>query len=257
MKQLKRVLSAALLVGLGAASSSYGYHNNCNTCYNPNPCCDMDSWYVGATGSAAWHNKVKFSDAGNVVDVKFKTGWGASAFVGYQIDQFRIELEGLYRKNKIKTASRNNPVVFAGPTPPAGNYNLIGMDGHNQDTAIMLNLVFDIPIHCDFGAYIGAGLGISFNEYKIKSATLQSGVNAPVVLTPDQVFGGDGKTTRRDELFAWQVMAGLRYKFTNSFEVFTGYRLFATGKISTPTAAIKSKDIPLTHSVDVGIRFMF
>lgn len=215
-------------------------------CYNP--CCPSN-WYVAASGSVAWHTNHKFNTSGLddegipfTLDTsrKYKVGGGAAASVGYIFNicncwDLRLEGEVVWRRNSLKNINSN--FTSAGVTLA----ETVAASGHTQDIAIMANLIGDFPLFCDLGLYLGGGIGVSFNQ---------------LVLTSEN---GDpiSPSKQNDELFAWQVMGGFSYKICPNIDFTIGYRLFATQKVETPGAHIKSKDIPLTQSLDLGLRFRF
>lgn len=201
----------------------------------------IDGWYISGTGSVAWHNNTKFnlqSSLGAPLNLEFeyKTGWGAGASIGAIIcQQWRLEVEGLWRQNKLDstTATSTFPIPIS-----------LSASGRIQNYAILANVYYDLPIMDCFSIYAGAGLGIAFSELKFNGTlTLMT---TPPGLAPVS-------STHHQTLFAWQVMTGLEYEFMDCVTVFSGYRLFMTTKPSLSTG-VEAREIPLTHSIDVGIR---
>lgn len=96
----------------------------------------------------------------------------------------------------------------------------------------MVNLFYDIPLSNKLAPYIGAGIGDAY-------LTNSGGSNA----------------------FAYQGMAGLNYKLTESGTVFGGYRYFATSKFNLTenvagTVITEKADVK-ANSIDVGYRYSF
>lgn len=207
-------------------------------CNCPPPCCCLSNWYIAASGSVAWHNDHKFIDTGVEEDIFFtsrssrhyKVGGGAAASIGYifnTCDYLNLRLEGevVWRRNSLKNENFvdiENGVEIENVTERK--------TGYTQDLGLMANLIADLPLLCDLDFYFGAGLGVSFNQLKL-----------------------DKKNN--DELFAWQVLAGFAYKICPNIALTAGYRLFATDKVKTANIGLKCRDIPLTQSIDIGIRF--
>lgn len=193
----------------------------------------IDGWYIQGSGSVAWHNKQKFNIADvDTFHVKFDTGYGAAASVGAILcQQWRLEAEVLWRRFSVDSANSSE----------LGNVQ--NADGHIQDIAIMFNAYYDIPLWCYWGAYIGTGIGVDFNEFQTSgSLTLD-----------DEIFSAPtGKEHKT--LFAWQVSGGLSYDITDCLTFFTDYRLFMTTKEKLP-GNIKANERPLVHSVDFGLRW--
>lgn len=220
MKKLIAILGAAvMLANVAKAESNEGV-------------------YVSATGSMTFHNDVAFKNKtnGEITTNQFKLGGGSSIAVGYVVDQWRVELEGLYRKSDLEKMTFTNT---------ADNLKAKGVI---RDTAIMTNVYYDIPLECNFGLYVGAGAGIDFKKRTITETTLVAAPN-----TVDST-----KYSKSSKHFAWQLMAGANYDITENVTAFAGYRLFATTKVSSfGNTPVKSKSMPMTHSVDVGIRYRF
>lgn len=226
------------------------------TCGAPAPCgppcapCYYDpcacNWYLAASGSVAWHNNLKFvnNELGISANAKYKTGWGAAVSLGYIFDlcncwDFRLEAEFVYRRNKLK----NFNVVIDEET-----INIPFNNGHIEDRAIMANLLLDIPLFCDLGAYVGGGIGVTFNKRKGNITGIDPATDEPFSIT----------VSSNKTLFAWQLLAGLSYCICPNITFTTGYRLFATSKAKGGRDFdVKSSHIPLTHSVDFGLRFRF
>jgi len=192
--------------------------------------------YIQGTGSFGWHNKskIKTSLEGSRFErstsAKQKKGTGGAVAIGYILDCWRLELEGSHRHNATDAKS-----------------------GIKSNTALMANLFCDIPVTDLISLYVGAGAGVaSVNGKKI---------------VPQK---GDSKSSKfkkkhghLDTVFAWQGMAGLSYAISDNVDLITGYRLFATAKPSFNTGyqsvklKHKLKNIPLVHSVEIGLRFKF
>lgn len=205
----------------------------CGPVCGPNPCCPCNNWYVAGSGSVAWHNALKFQENAASLSVNYKTGWGAAASVGYLFDMcngwdLRLEGEFVYRRNNLKNVTFTVPGIFSGTG---------SIHGHNQDAAIMANLIADMGLFCDWSFYLGGGIGASFNKL---SAT---------------VFGVNG--SRSQTLFAWQFLTGLSYCICQDVSLTVGYRLFGTTKSDLAIAGIRAHHSPLTQSVDIGLRFGF
>lgn len=213
---------------------------NCDPCYCTDPCCPSN-WYVAASGSVAWHNDHKFVSVVGIETDKgirnYKVGGGATASLGYIFNlcncwNLRLEGEMVWRRNSLKNENLiliDNDIIISDTTSRA--------KGYTQDIGLMVNLITDFPIYCNLGGYLGGGIGISFN--KLVMSSLNGVVQSP--------------SKSSDELFAWQILTGLFYTICPNIAITAGYRLFATEKVETPSAHIKSKHIPLTQSIDIGL----
>lgn len=225
---MKNKLSLLFSAAVVCASTQIAAANCCgpNFC-SYDPCCPSN-WYVAASGSVAWHNDSKFTEPGELPgeivnsSIDYKVGGGAAASLGYRFPlcncwNLRLEGEFVWRRNSFKNLS-----IVGGNTVP--------LKGHSQDIALMANLITDFPLYCNFGGYVGAGLGVSFNHISLRT---------------DEIHDKKNHT-----LFAWQVLAGLMYDVCPNLAFTTGYRLFATEKTKIPA---KPNHIPLTHSIDFGV----
>lgn len=196
-----------------------------------NPC--QGVFYVAGSGAITWHNDIKSSSGIIREDLEYKTGWGAAASAGGIFDMegcwdVRLELEYVYRRNKLRNVTLS--IDDVGLTFP--------ISGHNQDHALMGNFIVDVAICCGFSIYYGIGFGVSWNTIKINFDDINS--------------------TNRDELFAWQVLAGLSYSVSSWLELTLGYRLFGT----TIAGRFNNFDFrphhhPITNNLEFGARVPF
>lgn len=120
-----------------------------------------------------------------------------------------------------------------------------------NSTQFLVNGYYDIVNYCNFTPYVGAGLGIAYNQAKtMKNVTL----------------GAFQKGSHRTD-FAWNIGAGVAYKLTQNFAVDLGYKYHNLGKIKssqTVVLADGSSEIESpfrsklrAHAVTIGIRYTF
>lgn len=209
-----------ILIALGLATTAQADIKDC-WC----ELIDGGRFYVGATGSPVWHSDHAFSDEFGTSTRDYEVGFGFSANVGYLMPKYciRPEFELLLRYNKLDK-------LFL----PSTGWS--DAQGHTKDFAFMFNLYKDFSIIEDVSIYVGAGLGLSLNEHVV-----------------DSIGGVQSGAVVRDELFAWNLMAGMSYLFCERFEATLGYRFFSTQKVETKSG-IKSKHYPYIHSLDAGLR---
>ena len=190
--------------------------------------------YVSATGSFVFSEK-NFSRQVRTIgeSASHKDSFGGSIAVGHIVDQWRVELEGLYRKRRIKNGEFRDT---------GGNSLTISkFGGHVRDIAAMANVYYDICLNhymSDLKAYLGAGIGMTWTRKWKAGGPIEDASKAFQM-----------KGTRRS--FAWQALAGLSYDISENVTAFAGYRLFMHKKVSG------AKHHPMTHSVDAGLRFIF
>lgn len=210
---------------------------NCGSCCSGDlglsPCGSINYWYVAGSGSVAWHNDLRFQGNGVSGKVDYKTGGGAAASVGYLFDlcygwDWRVEGEFVYRRNKLKNATLIVPDSFT---------ETGAVRGHNQDAAIMANLIGGMPLICELRMYLGGGIGVSFNKLKVN--------------------GLGSHVSRNHTLFAWQFLTGLSHCIYPNVVLTGGYRLFGTTKNHLYIAGVRAHHIPLTQSIDFGLRYGF
>lgn len=183
--------------------------------------------YLQTTGSYGWHNKSKVKVGKYTGSEKQKNGFGGAVAIGYIIDCWRLEIEGSHRHNGSK-------------------YEI----GLKSNTSLMGNIYFDMPVTDLISFYLGAGAGVSsVNAKAIKYEVKDS-----------KLVKFKKKHGHFDTVFAWQAMGGISYAISDNVDLVTGYRLFST---SRPTVArfngrkAKLSNIPLIHSIDLGLRFKF
>lgn len=202
---------------------------NCANC-DCDPC--KGTFYMAASGSIIWHNDLHFQT--DIEDeFEFKRGWGSSISAGGIFDMvgnwdIRLEVEFLYRKNKIK----NLFIQFDDFS------ETIPIAGYNRDMAIMANFIIDVAVCCGFSIYYGAGIGASRNKIIIHFDDLPE--------------------TNKDTLFAWQILAGISYFVFSQVEINVGYRLFATGKTDNfNTFNLQPVHFPFSQGAEIGVRVRF
>lgn len=215
----KTLAICTLSILMWASSSAYSYF----FC-SPN-------WYLAGSSSYVWHTNHHFPDSnrffplGNVRTYKY--GGGANISLGYIFEDYyklwdlRFEGEIVYKRNALRHVKKRLRAV-----------------GRTQDIALMANFITDIPVWDCIDLNIGAGVGISFNELRLAS------------IHGFPVF----PHLKSDEFFACQILCGITYNLFPDVALTAGYRLFATQKVKTPKG-FKCKDIPLTQSLDFGMRF--
>lgn len=185
-------------------------------------------FYIGGTGSMCWHSDQKFSSTTNGQETRsFDVGFGGSAVMGIRDNLWRLEIESLYRRNRLKTA---NSEQFDDSGPAIG---------YNSDLALMTNLFLDMPSIDGIVFYAGGGIGFSINQSQLKNVG-DTSIPAP--------------NLSRKTVFAWQVMGGIGYDIAPCATVYAGYRLFVTSKTDDKLLNVRSDKAPLTHSVDIGLR---
>ena len=142
----------------------------------------------------------------NGYKVKYKTGYDVDAIAGYKFGLFRLEAEGGYKRAKVKSLRVSSPLLTdvgtaADTTVTANDFDV---GNHIGITSLMANALLDSDFgNSGFGGYIGGGAGRAWAN-----------------------FSGD-----KDNAWAYQAIAGLRYAVTPNIDAGLKYRYFRTGKL--------------------------
>jgi OmpA-OmpF porin, OOP family len=139
--------------------------------------------------------------------VKHKTGYDVDLIAGYKLGLFRLEAEGGYKRAKLKNFGVSAPLITAVGTaagvPVTADDFSVG--DHIGITSLMANALLDSNFGASkFGGYIGGGAGHAWAK-----------------------FAGD-----KDNAWAFQGIAGLRYAVTPNIDAGVKYRYFHTGKLA-------------------------
>ena len=199
----------------------------------------MGSWYFASSGTFGFHDNLRSKASINGLNrdqrIKFKTGFGGRAALGYALNAWRMELEANVNNNDIK---RIRTIDQAGNTDVTQN-----VGGHLRNHAAMANLFYDLDLSQDFDLYVGGGLGGSYQFIKINRILIPS-------LNPVKY---------EYWVLAFQAMAGFTYHFDENWAINLGYRFFGTLDHNSQKQGqkIRLKQIPLSHNVEAGLRFTF
>lgn len=194
--------------------------------------------YVSLSGAYQWRER-----SGESADTftDFKGGYNFSGAIGYRFGDFRTDVEVSLFGNAIEAVSAS----VTGRRPG---------DGNVTGRAFMLNLYYDIPIrNSPLKPYLGGGIGI----YNTKINNLTNDLLASV---PAQ-FGGPFivEDEKSNEVFAFQIRAGLGYEINSTWTVFLGYRYFGGSTLTftdTIFGTLKPSGARL-HAIEVGTRISF
>lgn len=244
MKKIAKLLAIAIPTLL-LATQAHGF------------CFDPSKLYVAGGGSIDFrrdniytsHSNITYSGSGELAPylekVEFDAGWNSSLAIGYNFCNLRTELEWTYRKSKIDT------IVVSTQDQ---DYIEKGVAGSARDSALMANLIQDIPLCSKLGLYVGGGLGVSFAKYEVGPFNANGSV------------AGELSSTKED-IFAWQLMAGFYIPLVDCIEITVGYRFFATNGPreiqrhlpgSTPDVMTMSfQKAFMTNSLEFGTRVHF
>lgn len=229
MKKYFAIFSTILCLAVSSEGFSYQqapvYSDQCvGQCVEPcvvvcEPSCG--NFYVGAFGGANWLNMHKLHG----VRMKSKVGFTGALAVGYAFGNgIRVEGEVAYRRNHVEFKAKD--FVFGSENAPKAH-------GHIQSWSYMANFLFDFD-QANFYIphvvpYVGFGLGYARNHGHAKA----------------HYNSYEESEKSKGHGFAYQGIAGIGYRLTDTSTVGVEYRYFAC------------KDHLRDHSVGVSFRQAF
>lgn len=263
MKKLLAVLSTVtcLFVGSNVYSGTYPqlcqdrcsqqYSDRCvGQCVDPcvGQCEAPGRFYLGAFGGANWLNlhHIKGFKSGA------KGGFVGGVSLGYEFDNgFRVEGEVSYRRNHVKRGERDrysdnyfysnsfdNDYFYSDSSDSFSDFSFSkngryssrkGKSFYSHSWAYMANLLYDFnsfSSFCpNFVPYIGFGLGYSQQNDRHRKHDDYS-----FNLYDSDHSHSSHRKRGRDGGFAYQGIAGLGYKLTDSTTLGVEYRYFGTQK---------------------------
>ena len=141
----------------------------------------------------------------------------------------------------------------------------------------MFNVCYDYAMTDAWSLYAGVGLGVARVNYTVTEGT-NSGAKLiavrahpaaayateaeakPLVLKhlPGFLDGKLHKTEYSKTVFAWQLMAGVGYEFSENWKLTLGYKLFNTAKVKQTFAGKEYKiKTPFNHTAELGLTYTF
>ena len=158
-------------------------------------------------------------DAAGSAKMTYDSGFLGTLAVGYDFaNPFRVEAEYLWQKNDLNQLSYNNRF---------GNFN----QGDLKTQAFMANGYYDVDTGSPWSPYVGAGLGWAKLDLS----------------TPALTFADN------DNVFAYQLMAGVSYAITDQWSVDAQYRFFGTADATISGADFNEN----SNNLMVGLRYSF
>ena len=138
----------------------------------------------------------------------------------------------------------------------------------------MFNVCYDYAMTDAWSIYGGIGLGVARVNYTVTegrnaNAKVVSAAAAGVAFTEAVAkqlvlqalpnFVTDlHKTEYSKTVFAWQLMAGVGYEFTENWKLTLGYKLFNTAKVKQTFAGKEYKiKTPFNHTLEAGLTYTF
>jgi opacity protein-like surface antigen len=167
-----------------------------------NPCCPekkRQGAYITAFGGASFADSFEIATA----NAELKTGYVVGGAIGY-LFPFGLRLEGeiSYRYNGIDhdQTIHHFDIEFKQHS-----------QGHFESLAYLGNILYNIPTNFWIVPYIGAGAGMSYNQYSIKTT----------------YAGSDFHSRGRKDGFVWQAIGGISFVMGH-FDINLEYRYYQT-----------------------------
>ena len=167
-------------------------------------------FYIGAEGGVNWllntSTNVTVSGPGFLgngnANISASTGWTAGGMIGYDFIGPRVELEARFIQNTVN-------VTFPSGVTGGGNFNQV---------PIMANLLYDFNAGGVIVPYIGAGLGVAFQNLQ----------------------GGNFSNSGSSAQFAYQGIIGLGWNIDQTFRLNLEGRYFGTTQPNYTFSAFNS-----------------
>jgi len=234
MKKILVLFSAcmSMLAMQPAAVQAWG-----GDCCDPAPCCDpcydpcacSNNFYVGIVGGANFvsidrrHNEETDVTTGLVFPEfrvrDLETGYYVGGTIGYKWNfGVRSEFEVTYRNNELKSRTFTSVPTVLLPVPTT-----FRLSGELERISYMANFIYDINIPCwAIDPYFGVGIGYDQTRLKVR---LKAPELAGISVGSGSGSGVDTDRNRdKENGFAWQIIAGLGYKWNDNFMIALDYR---------------------------------
>lgn len=184
--------------------------------------------YVSITGAYTFPNQFS-TDVGVTGDLD--DGYAITGAVGRRFGPVRGEVEAGWRENNIGQANG-----FGLTVPGEGSVSAL---------SAMANVYFDPAFNLGpFQPYVGGGIGVA--RFRANDVVA---IGVP----------GAGPVSASKTGFAWQLMAGVGYKVSDTATLTAGYRYFATPDVEADIPGVQRVEVDglSLHAVEVGLRFNF
>ncbi len=189
--------------------------------------------YISANVGASWldDSSLTASDIGINVksDMEFDTGYLLGAAIGYDFGQFRLEGEFEYRFHDI---DKWKDITINGI-----NLGDASGDGDVRALSFLVNGFIDFSSDSPLTPYVGVGIGfatIDMNDVEIEDVSL-----------------GDDD----DNVFAYQLAAGVAYAVNPYMSLDLGYRYFATSDPEFDD--FEAEGEYGSHNISLAVRYSF
>jgi opacity protein-like surface antigen len=162
------------------------------------------NWYTESSILNSDLDDTSLNSTGREVTTTFDEDLGFSSSIGYEYDN-GLRLEGEY----LSTENNSEAVNFNGNVFTGANAR-----GGIETESLFFNVIKGFNTNGTYSPYVGAGVGFSSIESNISYGP------------------GVANITDSDEVFSYQLLAGLDVAFSKKFSGFVEYRLVTTDDVS-------------------------
>lgn len=187
------------------------------------PAFAAEGFYVAPQVGISILNDAGVSDnVGEFMTIGFDTGYGLGISAGYDFGVLRVEGEAGYREYDIDSVTEEG-IEYPAP-------------GDTNALSLLLNCFVDFETGTGFTPFAGGGIGIA----KVEFCDFVS-----------------SNSSDDDTVFAYQLVAGVGYAFTENVTLDVSYRYFATADLTFGDEG-DNVDVEYgSHNVYMGVRFSF
>jgi opacity protein-like surface antigen len=227
-------------------------------------------WYLRGDVGYSFHGP--FDEDGTDADDLDFTPINASVAVGYQYnDYLRGELEFGYLGSMSFDSDAARCSGISTFTPIAGPVvvgpDTIGCEGHvvgeNEMWNSLVNGYVDLGQYGGFKPYVGAGLGLVYNNYSGDSDQPTCTDTSVTDATGTTDFVCDVQPDANSESgksygFLWQLSAGFGYQLTENTMLDVGYRYLSSPnvlQVVNKSGVVDTKEGMSAQQVRIGLRY--
>ncbi len=266
MRHLPIALSAiaSLLGGAGAHAADYDYNPPLvEEAAFPEmeeyvPVETKTQWYIrGDLGVDIMNIPETFSSSDSTSYNSIGSISGSIAAGYYFNDLFRMEGElgytGLGDFDTDPTSalcSGTDTAIPGSTTVPC----FVERDGGSHAWSFLVSGFFDFGTFARITPYVGAGAGIAYTDYGVKTETECTSAGTRTCSFPGTLYNDERE---REFKFAYQLSAGASYDLTDRLKLDLGYRLFGIPGAKQAVRDgddVKFEDSTMQHQIRLGLR---
>lgn len=179
---------------------------------------ELDGFYLKGFAGPNWVQAKKDHDT----KCNFNTGYAVGGSIGYRFcNGLSLEGEINYRRNTVHSITNHGETIEFSKKKQLENHISFHAKGHYSELGLMANAIYGIdascinPTWCDVTPYLGGGIGYG-HEMSRLSLSLSDPEGNSIRLKGRNNKGG----------FAWQLIAGVGYSYSPSFDTAIEYRYY-------------------------------